>query len=84
MVSVTAKKGNINYQSLYGGMPDAARVYEFSQQSRGDQSGRFYHLQYQPKGHPSYYVYNTLQFKTPGDHAQDATQPPNSSIKTHR
>lgn len=34
----------------------------------------------QPKGQAPYYLLNQLQFKTPGDHAQDSKEPPNSSI----
>ncbi len=34
----------------------------------------------QPPGKPGYYLYNELQFATPGDHAQVATEPPNSSV----
>lgn len=34
----------------------------------------------QPKGQPAYYLLNQLQFETPGDHAQDSKEPPNSSI----
>ncbi len=34
----------------------------------------------QPSGQQPYYLHNTLQFKTPGDHAQDAAEPANSSI----
>ena len=33
-----------------------------------------------PKGQQSYYIFNNLQFETPGDHAQDAKEPANSSI----
>lgn len=32
-----------------------------------------------PAMHP-YFLYNTLQFRVPGDHAQDPTEPPYSSI----
>jgi hypothetical protein len=31
-------------------------------------------------GQPPYFLHNTLQFRTPGDHAQDTTEPANSSI----
>jgi phosphatidylserine/phosphatidylglycerophosphate/cardiolipin synthase-like enzyme len=33
-----------------------------------------------PSGHEPYYLYNTLQFRSPGDHAQDPTEPAYSSI----
>jgi phosphatidylserine/phosphatidylglycerophosphate/cardiolipin synthase-like enzyme len=33
-----------------------------------------------PKGQQSYYLLNDLQFQTPGDHAQDASQPANATI----
>jgi hypothetical protein len=34
----------------------------------------------QPGDQPAYYLYNTLQFETPADHAQDPKEPPTSSI----
>ncbi|HVN69298.1 MAG TPA: phospholipase D-like domain-containing protein [Candidatus Binatia bacterium] len=34
----------------------------------------------QPQGAAAYYLLNDLQFQTPGKHAQDPTEPPNSSI----
>lgn len=37
-------------------------------------------IQCQPKGLPPYYLYNTLQFETPANHAQDSQEPPNSSV----
>ena len=37
-------------------------------------------IQCMPDGQQPYYVYNMLQFQTPGQHAQDSKEPPNSSI----
>ncbi|HTA88702.1 MAG TPA: phospholipase D-like domain-containing protein [Polyangiaceae bacterium] len=37
-------------------------------------------VQVTPAGSASYYLLNSLQFQTPGDHAQDAKEPANSSI----
>jgi len=34
----------------------------------------------QPPGFPSYYLFNELQFEKPGDHAQVASEPPNSTV----
>jgi hypothetical protein len=34
----------------------------------------------QKPGEKPYYLFNNLQFKTPGDHAQVATEPPHSSV----
>jgi len=34
----------------------------------------------QPPGQPSYFLFNELQFETPGKHAQVASEPPNSSV----
>jgi phosphatidylserine/phosphatidylglycerophosphate/cardiolipin synthase-like enzyme len=78
MVSVTAKKGNMTLKAYMG---DAKTLLAFNLVNKSaatDLAG--FTIQCQPKGHPAYYIYNTLQFKTPADHAQDATQPPNSSI----
>ena len=32
-------------------------------------------VQVQPQGHPAYFLYNSLQFRTPSDHAQDTNEP---------
>jgi len=37
-------------------------------------------IQVKPAGDDSYYLHNNLQFKNPGDHAQDPKEPANSSI----
>lgn len=37
-------------------------------------------IQCEPKGQQAFYLLNTLQFKLPGDHAQDATEPATSSL----
>jgi PLD-like domain len=37
-------------------------------------------IQCQPKGQPAYFLHNTLQFEKPAQHAQVATEPPNSSV----
>src|SRR5712692_8777103 len=37
-------------------------------------------IECRPGGPQPYFLHNTLQFRTPGDHAQDATEPANSSI----
>lgn len=37
-------------------------------------------IQCQPAGQPAYFIYNELQFETPANHAQDAKEPPRSSI----
>jgi len=37
-------------------------------------------IQVKPAGNDSYYLHNNLQFKNPGDHAQDPKEPANSSI----
>src|SRR5262245_56518056 len=37
-------------------------------------------IQCKPQGQTPYFLLNNLQFKTPGDHAQDSTEPAYSSI----
>ena len=37
-------------------------------------------IQCQPQGQAPYYLFNDLQFETPGNHAQVATEPPYSSV----
>jgi phosphatidylserine/phosphatidylglycerophosphate/cardiolipin synthase-like enzyme len=37
-------------------------------------------IECRPSGQQPYFLHNTLQFRVPGDHAQDTTEPANSSI----
>jgi len=37
-------------------------------------------IECRPSGQQPYFLHNTLQFRAPGDHAQDTTEPANSSI----
>lgn len=49
-----------------------------SRQGAKDLAG--FTIRVEPDGQPAYYLHNTFQFETPGDHAQDASEPPNSSL----
>jgi hypothetical protein len=78
MTSVTAKKGGMSLKA-YGGDAKTLLAFNLSDKSLAANLAGFT-IQCQPKGQPAYYLFNQLQFKTPADHAQDATEPPRSSI----
>jgi phospholipase D-like protein len=78
MASVTAKKGTFSVRAHVG---DAKTLLAFNLASKSDTKNLAgFTIQVEPKGVASFFILNELQFKTPGDHAQDATEPPNSSI----
>jgi phosphatidylserine/phosphatidylglycerophosphate/cardiolipin synthase-like enzyme len=65
--------------TAYAGDAKTLLAFNFSdKKSAKDLAG--FTIQVQPDGQPPYYIQNTLQFEKPDDHAQDAKEPPNSSI----
>src|SRR5580692_4502766 len=74
MASVTAKKGSL----LFRGDAKTLLAFNLDKQSAKNLAG--FTIQCQPGDKPAYYLFNQLQFKTPADHAQDAKDPPRSSI----
>jgi phosphatidylserine/phosphatidylglycerophosphate/cardiolipin synthase-like enzyme len=78
MASLSAKKSNMSLTAYRG---DAKTLLAFNlsdKKSAKDLAGFTIHCQ--PKGQPAFFIHNTLRFKTPTDHAQDSTEPANSSI----
>jgi hypothetical protein len=78
MTMATAKKGKMSLKAYRG---DAKTLLAFSLSDKGaakDLAG--FTIQTEPKGQAPYYIFNTLRFETPADHAQVAAEPANSSI----
>lgn len=69
LLSVTAHVGD--GKTLLG--------FDFSNQSAIKNFAGFT-IECKPQGQTPYYLLNELQFETPGNHAQDASEPPNSSL----
>src|SRR5258706_3240344 len=59
---------------------DAKTLLAFNLTKRRAKNLAGFTIESRPQGLPTYYLYNTLRFETPGIHAQVATEPPNSSI----
>jgi phosphatidylserine/phosphatidylglycerophosphate/cardiolipin synthase-like enzyme len=77
MASVTARTGKCSVKAYRG---DAKTLLAFNVTKSGAKNLAGFTVQVEPQGRPSYYLLNNLQFKTPADHAQDATLPPYSTI----
>src|SRR5260221_5946651 len=77
MASVIKKKGTFSLKAYRG---DAKTLLAFNLDMASAKNLAGFTIQCQPQGQDAYYLQNQLQFKTPGDHAQDATEPANSSI----
>jgi hypothetical protein len=78
MPVVTKTKGTLSVKA-YPGDFKTLLAFNFSDKKMAKNLAGFT-LQTMPKGEQAYYIQNSLQFQTPGDHAQDAKEPPNSSI----
>lgn len=75
---MTTAKTNLSVKAYRG---DAKTLLAFNlpnRQSAKNLAG--FTIQCQPQGQDAYYIHNNLQFKTPGDHAQDPKEPSYSSI----
>jgi len=77
MSSVIKTKGPLSVRAHVG---DAKTLLAFDLDKSATKRLAGFTLQTEPPGQPAYYIFNELQFKTPADHAQDATEPPYSSI----
>ncbi|MDQ6893114.1 MAG: phospholipase D-like domain-containing protein [Acidobacteriota bacterium] len=77
MAGVTKTQGPLSVRAHVG---DAKTLlaFDLDESATNDLAG--FTVQVAPPGVEPYYLLNELQFKTPTDHAQDATVPPNSSI----
>lgn len=77
MSKVSARTGQFSLTAYVG---DAKTLLAFNLAKASTKNLAGFTIQCAPPGQPTYYVFNTLQFETPGDHAQDPKEPPNSSI----
>ncbi len=77
MASVSNKKGKFSLKAYRG---DVKTLLAFNLDKAGTKNLAGFTIQCQPQGQAAYYLHNQLQFKTPGDHAQDPKEPANSSI----
>ena len=77
MASVRTRKGTLSLTAYRG---DAKTLLAFNLEKSSTNNFAGFTLQCEPKGQQAYYLHNQLQFKTPGKHAQDPAEPPNSSI----
>jgi hypothetical protein len=78
MASVIARKNSFAVKAYVG---DAKTLLAFNfSDATGAHHLAGFTIQCQPKGRPSYYLFNELQFQNPGAHAQVSGEPPNSSV----
>ena len=77
MAFVSNSKGSFSLKAYQG---DAKTLLAFNLDKKSAANLAGFTLQCAPAGQAAYYIYNELQFKPGGDHAQDAKEPPNSSI----
>lgn len=78
MATVTKSKGTLSVRAYPGDMKTLLAFNFSDKKSAANLAG--FTLQCMPKGLQPYYLQNNLRFETPGDHAQDAKEPANSSI----
>jgi hypothetical protein len=78
MAVVTASKNSLTVKA-YTGDNKTLLAFNFSDKNSARNLAGFT-VECQPKGQPSYYLFNELQFQNPGNHAQVPSEPPNSSI----
>lgn len=77
MASISKKKGTFSLKAYRG---DAKTLLAFNLDKASTKNLAGFTIQCEPRGQDAYYLHNQLQFKTPGDHAQDPKEPANSSI----
>ena len=78
MASVAQNKGNFSLRA-YRGDAKTLLAFNFTNKAATRNLAGFT-IQCQPTNQPAYYIHNNLRFKTPGHHAQVASESPNSSI----
>lgn len=77
MASVTKTKGKLSVRAHIG---DAKTLLAFDLDKSGTKNLAGFTVQVEPPGVPPFFLLNQLQFKTPGDHAQNQLLPPNSTF----
>ena len=78
MSVVTATNGTLTVKAYPGDMKTLV-AFNFSDKKSAKNLAGFT-IQCFPRGQQPYYLQNNLQFETPGDHAQDPTEPANSTV----
>jgi phosphatidylserine/phosphatidylglycerophosphate/cardiolipin synthase-like enzyme len=77
MTSAIATQGGFSVRAWQG---DAKTLLAFNLGKADAKNLAGFTIQCQPSNGAAYYLLNNLQFEKPGDHAQLASEPPNSSI----
>jgi phosphatidylserine/phosphatidylglycerophosphate/cardiolipin synthase-like enzyme len=77
MASAVKKNGSFSVRAYRG---DAKTLLAFNLDKAGAVRLAGFTIQVEPEGQAPYFLLNQLQFKTPGDHAQDPTVPANSTV----
>jgi hypothetical protein len=77
MSSVVKKKGALSVRAHIG---DAKVLLAFDLDKQSTQNLAGFTIEVEAPGQQPFYIMNELQFEKPSDHAQDAKEPPNSSI----
>ncbi len=77
MAATRRTKGPLTV-TAYRGDAKTLLAFDLAKQATTNLAG--FTIRSEPDGRPAYYLYNQLQFRTPSHHAQDPTEPPNSSV----
>ncbi|MEO8070280.1 MAG: phospholipase D-like domain-containing protein [Acidobacteriota bacterium] len=77
MASVVKTNGSFSVRAYRG---DAKTLLAFNLDKKQAKNLAGFTIQCTPEGQPPYYLHNSLQYKTPAAHAQDAAEPAISSI----
>src|SRR5258706_6567271 len=77
MANVSSKNGTFSVKAYRG---DAKTLLAFNLAKAGTKNLAGFTIQCEPAGLAAYYIFNQLQFEKPGNHAQLASEPANSSI----
>ena len=77
MSFVTGSKGPLTVKAYVG---DAKTLLAFNLDKPSTRNLAGFTISVQPKGKPPFFIFNRLQFEKPSQHAQDAKEPPYSSL----
>src|SRR5262245_15849307 len=77
MTVVTGSKGTLTVKAYAG---DAKTLLAFNLDKPSTRNLAGFTIGVLPKGKPPFFIFNRLQFEKPSQHAQDATEPPYSSL----
>src|SRR5438105_1151019 len=77
MASVSNKKGKCSVRAYQG---DAKTLLAFNLTKQASKHLAGFTVRVTPQGRDPFFLYNFLRFEKPGDHAQDAEEPANSTI----